>query len=461
MAARSSRLSLRDYLDFAVSDLGQRKLRTFLTSFGVTVGIGALVAMVGFGKGMQRNVTDNFAKLDLFNSLTVLPAGGGLGDFGPRRGRRAGTAPTARAKSAVLDDAAVAELGRLAGVESVFPEVRFPAMIRLGEAEEFRLVQVVPARIAGSRLLPLRAGRPFASDDEEAILVGAGLLRALGLADPDAAVGRTAEIISLSFDLASFDPAKLGAILGGGASPFKRTSVSFRIAGVMETGGFGGGVTPLASDVLLPPGPAGRLPKLSVTNIWDLFRMGPGGAGYSAVNVRLKDPSAAAAVKRAAADKGFTTFSLLDQFQQIKTSFVLMDMMLAAIGMIAIFVAALGIVNTMVMAVLERTNEIGIMKAVGASPAAVQKIFVFESSLIGLAGGLFGLVLGWAVSRIINPVINYFAAKEGLPAMEYFSFPAWLCLGAVAFAVLISLAAGIYPARRAARVDPAVALRHE
>jgi putative ABC transport system permease protein len=460
MANRSPRLSLRDYLEFAVSDLGQRKLRTFLTSFGVTVGIGALVAMVGFGKGMQKNVTDNFAKLDLFNSLTVLPAGGGMGDFGLRRGRRTPAEPAARTKSAVLNDAAVADLGRLAGVESVFPEVRFPAMIRIGEAEEFRLVQVVPARIAGSRLLPLRAGRPYAADDEDSVLMGAGLLRALGLTDPDAAVGRTAEIVSLSFDLASFDPAKIGAILGGGASPFKRTSASFTIAGVMDTAGFGG-VTPLASDVLLPPGPAGRLPKLSVTNLWDLFRTGPGGAGYSAVNVRLKDPTAAAAVKRAAAEKGFATFSLLDQFEQIKTSFVLMDMMLAAIGMIAIFVAALGIVNTMVMSVLERTNEIGIMKAVGASPAAVQKIFVFESSLIGLAGGVFGLILGWAVSRIINPVINYFAAKEGLPAMGYFSFPAWLCLGAIAFAVLVSLAAGIYPARRAARVDPAVALRHE
>lgn len=459
MSPRISRLSLGDYLGFALADLGQRKLRTFLTSFGVTVGIGALVAMVGFGKGMQKNVSDSFAKLDLLNSLTVLPAAGGQGDGLGRRGRSRPSAGV-RGEPAALDADAVAALSRLDGVESVYPELRFPAIIRLDGEEAFRLVQVVPAVVASSGQFVLRAGRVFASDNEESALVGAGLLHSLGVDDPASAVGRTIEVVSLSFDLGSLDPSRLGAVLGGGASPFKRTSASFRIAGIMEMGGFGGG-NPLAADVLLPPGPAARLPKLSVSNLWDLFRSGPAGAGFSAVHVRLKSPAAAAAVKREASAMGFSTFSLADQFEQIKTGFLLMDMMLAAIAMIAIFVASLGIVNTMIMSVMERTSEIGIMKAVGASPGAIQRIFFFESSLIGLAGGIAGLALGWAASRVINPAINYFGARQGLPALEYFSFPLWLCLGAIAFAVLISLLAGIYPARRAARVDPAVALRHE
>ncbi len=158
---------------------------------------------------------------------------------------------------------------------------------------------------------------------------------------------------------------------------------------------------------------------------------------------------------------GFSTFALIDQFEQIKTGFVLMDMFLAAIAMIAIFVASLGIINTMVMAVLERTSEIGIMKTVGASPRDIQKVFIFESSLIGLAGGICGIVLGWAVSRGINPIINYFGARQDLPPLEYFHFPPWLILGAVGFAFLVSLASGLYPARRAAKIDPAAALRHE
>jgi putative ABC transport system permease protein len=166
-------------------------------------------------------------------------------------------------------------------------------------------------------------------------------------------------------------------------------------------------------------------------------------------------------VKAEAARLGFSTFALIDQFAQIKTSFVFMDMALAAVGMIAIFVAALGIINTMVMSILERYNEIGVMKAVGASPAVIKRIFLVESSAIGFIGGAGGLALGWAVSRVINRVVNYFLARQNIPHIEYFSYPLWLCLGAIAFAVAVSLIAGIYPARRAARVDPVVALRHE
>jgi putative ABC transport system permease protein len=138
-----------------------------------------------------------------------------------------------------------------------------------------------------------------------------------------------------------------------------------------------------------------------------------------------------------------------------------MDMVFAAVGMIAIFVAGLGIINTMVMSILERYAEIGIMKAVGARDGDIKKIFFFESSSIGFLGGIGGLVLGWAVSRIINQVVNYFLARQGVPHIDFFNLTVWLCLAAVVFSLGVSLAAGIYPALRAARVDPVVALRHE
>jgi putative ABC transport system permease protein len=115
----------------------------------------------------------------------------------------------------------------------------------------------------------------------------------------------------------------------------------------------------------------------------------------------------------------------------------------------------------MVMSILERYKEIGIMKAVGASDKDVKKIFFFESGVIGFMGGVFGLALGWIVSHVINLIINGFATRQGVPHMNYFSFPWWLCLGAIAFSILISLLAGIYPTVRAARIDPIVALRHD
>jgi putative ABC transport system permease protein len=158
---------------------------------------------------------------------------------------------------------------------------------------------------------------------------------------------------------------------------------------------------------------------------------------------------------------GLRVFALADQFQEVQKGFLIMNMVLAAVGMIAIVVASLGIVNTMVMSILERYSEIGIMKAVGASDRDIRRIFFFESSVIGFVGGVFGFALGWAVSGVINRVVNYFLAKQGVPFITYFSFPAWLIVGAVTFSVAVSLAAGVYPAMRAARIDPVRALRHD
>ena len=178
--------------------------------------------------------------------------------------------------------------------------------------------------------------------------------------------------------------------------------------------------------------------------------------GVRVSSIKYIDP-----VKKQLEELGLKTFAFIDELQELKKGFLLMDMFLFAIGMIALTVASLGIINTMVMSILERYREIGIMKAVGASDTDVKRIFFFESGAIGFLGGVLGLALGWAVSIIINHVINYFQAKQAMPYIDYFSSPWWLCLGAIIFSILISLAAGIYPALRAARVDPVVALRHD
>jgi putative ABC transport system permease protein len=400
--------------------------------------------------------------------VTVLPGGTAVGGREPRdpdRPRASRDRPAGGGRA--LDDAAIADIARLRGVESVFPEVRFPASVagvkesgEGGEGGEFRLVQVLPAAAASQKFIRLSAGRPFRDDDEDAVIIGPSVLRLLGLKTPEEALGRPLRISSLALDPGLLASGGLAGLFGSGAAPFRRKDYQFPIVGVIESLAFGG-TSPLAGDVVIPPGPAGRMEKLPFTSVWDLFRAGEGRGGYSAVNVRLASPAYADPVKAAVREMGFDTFALIDQFEQLKTGFVYMNMMLAAVGMIAIFVAALGIVNTMVMSILERYVEIGIMKAVGAAKRDVRTIFLFEASLIGFAGGACGLALGWAVSRIINRVVNYFLARQGMPFIEYFRFPLWLCLGGILFAIGVSLVAGVYPALRAARVDPVVALRHE
>jgi putative ABC transport system permease protein len=452
-------MRLGEALAQALSNLRDMKLRTALTALGVAVGIGALVAMVGFGQGVQRNVSESFEKLDLFSSLTVLPRGllsGRLPSGPAERPADGGPAPS---EGPVLDDEAVKALARIPGVESAFPEVRFPAVVSFRGNEEFRFVQLIPASLSASKSLRLEAGRPFARDDEGSLIVSRSLLRALGVRPGESVLGRTIGLSSMALDFSLLSPGGLASVLGGQRLPLKRQTFEFILVGIAESAARGPVAT--GSEVYLPSGWASRMPRLPFTSIWDLFRARDGRLGYSAVNIRLASPADVEPVKRRVRDMGFSTFALVDQFTEVRHSFVYLNMVLAAIGMIAIFVAALGIMNTMVMSILERYAEIGLMKAIGASRRDVKRVFFFESGAIGLLGGLGGLALGLAVSGVINRIVNGILARQGIPPIAYFRFPLWLCLGAMAFAVGVSLVSGIYPALRASRVDPVVALRHE
>jgi putative ABC transport system permease protein len=318
----------------------------------------------------------------------------------------------------------------------------------------------VPAAIAGSKSIRYAAGRAYRSDDDETVIVSASLLRDLGVRDPPSAVGRKLSLSTVGLDFSTLNPADLMNSLAGQKLPLSTEERGLAIAGVSEVSPFGSS-GPLQSDIFIPAGTARRMNRLPFSSVWDLFRAGKGGLGYSALNVRLKSIQALEPVKKEVKAMGFGTFALADQFKEIRRGFLVMDMVLAAVGMIAIVVASLGIINTMVMSILERYSEIGVMKALGARDRDVRRIFLVESGVIGFLGGLAGLALGAVVSGLINRVINYFLSRQGVPHIDYFDFALWLCLGAIAFSVAVSLAAGVYPAMRAVRVDPVRALRHD
>jgi putative ABC transport system permease protein len=459
-------MRISDYIEQSLSNLHKKKLRTFLTTFGVVIGIGALVSMFSFGKGVQKNVTDNFKKMGLFNYIAVYPASG------RNRGERANMDPDdpyAQAlneelpesvNSPILDANFLEEVRDIKGVESAFPEIRFPAQIKFRNKEQFSLVQVMSGDVCKSELMKLRAGKAYEVDEENSSIINDVLLRRMGIKDFEAVIGEQVEISTLALDASLLNPVNMMSIMQGEKRPYNQESYTFTIVGVAERMGMGG-FLPIRSDVYIPPGPAEGMKKISLTNIRDFFQPEEKLKGYSAVTIKVSSVKYIDSVKKQMKDRGLRTFALIDQLNEIKTAFMFMDMFLLAVAMIGITVASLGIINTMVMSILERYREIGIMKAVGASEKDVKKIFFFESGVIGFLGGIFGLALGWAVSMVINQIANHFLVKQGAPYTDYFSFPWWLCTGAIAFSILISLAAGLYPAMRAARVDPIVALRHD
>src|SRR5207245_10678436 len=128
---------------------------------------------------------------------------------------------------------------------------------------------------------------------------------------------------------------------------------------------------------------------------------------------------------------------------------------------LALSVATAGIVNALVTAIVERRREIGVLKALGAADRDVKQLFFVEAGVMGLLGGTFGVGFGWLIGRAVTWGTNIYLRRQNLPPAHVFSVPWWLVLGAIAFAIIVSLAAGFYPASRAARLTAVEALRYE
>ena len=186
-----------------------------------------------------------------------------------------------------------------------------------------------------------------------------------------------------------------------------------------------------------------------------------GGSHYANLTVRVQSPTNVAVVEDSIKQMGFAVFSLLDVTQNLRKVFAILDLLLGIFGSMALVVASLGIINTLVMSILERRREIGVFKALGASDADIRQIFFAEAGVMGLVGGAAGVALGWAIGQAIQLVTTIYLRRQNIPAERIWMVPMWLVLAAIAFSVVVSLAAGMYPASRAAQLDPVEALRYE
>jgi ABC-type antimicrobial peptide transport system permease subunit len=276
----------------------------------------------------------------------------------------------------------------------------------------------------------------------------------------DSIIGAPVAIITAVLDVNKMGPGPLGAFLHQHGGPFTEFVTELRLCGILKRPNtfsesrFRGGV-------IVPAKTAEKIPHLGFSSVWDLLGGESGEGTYSSLYVRVKRVADMETVREKLEGMGLNVLSISDELKEIRRAFLIVDSILGAVGTIALVVAALGIANTMVMSILERTREIGIMKAIGGSEGEIKMIFFVEAATIGVIGGALGLVLGWAVTRVANLVVNAHLMPEDLPRVNLFYFPLWLVLGAVAFSIVVSLAAGLYPAIRAARVDPVDALRHD
>jgi putative ABC transport system permease protein len=213
--------------------------------------------------------------------------------------------------------------------------------------------------------------------------------------------------------------------------------------------------------VLLPLNLIVSLHAIQPTALRDTTQAASRVPTYSTVSVRVKNPTQIQSVEDAIKKLGFNTFSMLDATRSLRKFFAIVDVFLGVFGSLALAVASIGIVNTLVMAILERRREIGIMKAIGASDVDVKKLFFAEAGVMGLFGGFLGVALGWAIGRVINVGTNVYLKQQSMAPEQIWFVPWWLVGGAIIFAIVVSLLSGLYPASRAARLDPVQALRYE
>jgi putative ABC transport system permease protein len=198
-------------------------------------------------------------------------------------------------------------------------------------------------------------------------------------------------------------------------------------------------------------------------------RYNPSREGYNRAVVKVADPDQTLAVEREIMGRGFIAWSARSVLQQLNTVFLVIQGIFGGIGAIALTVAAIGIANTMLMAIYERTREIGLMKAVGATNRDVMSVFLTEAGAIGLLGGIGGIILGVSGGALIDLIAGTYLAAQAVQSgadaadvvISIIHTPVWLPIFALAFSTAVGVVSGVYPAVRAASLDPIAALRYE
>jgi putative ABC transport system permease protein len=470
-------MKLPDLTELALRNLRESVLRNSLTTIGISVGVASLVAMLSLGIGLQQLASRRLMKSGLFDTV-VVTSRRDLRNFN-REEERNGPAP---GESRILDEPTRREIEHLPNVLEAYPDIRFITELRYEDKPHLTMVAALPPSAQKNDAFEAVQGHFFSSDvAPEAILQKAFAEELLGKTpkagvDETSAAGLAAPLLGKELimryaqrEAASTAPSKSASdnstapadqSLAGAAYSVVSREQKLKIVGVadLDPESMRG---PTRARVFLPLKLAESLHVMQPTDLREISRAPTDEPVYSSVSVRVKSPSQIQTVEDAVKKMGFNAFSILDASRSIQQFFKVLDVFLGIFGSLALAVAFIGIVNTLVMAILERRREIGIMKAIGASDGDVKRLFFAEAGAMGILGGIVGVALGWAIGQVINLGTNIYLKSQSFPPEHFWSVPWWLVAFAVVFSFFVSLAAGLYPAGRAARLDPVQALRYE
>jgi len=440
-----------DLLRLVVGNLSRRKGRVALTAIGVVIGTAAVVILVSLAIGLQRSASEQLYGIGDLTQVQVSPSYGGEEVFvqGPGGGGGGGGIGLPD-ETKLLTNSALEELRAIPGVESVIPReyLMSGALLKYQKLESY--VNIIGVQTDDIADLGEEADAGSTELGRGKIVVG--VMVPQGFYDPHLRPGQEPPLPPELFD----QQVQMIVLKYDANGNEIRKNISLRVTGVLtETRG--------ESDwtVYMP------LEQIKLLNEWaQNRRINYNKDGYSQVTVKVSDVDQVIQIADQITAMGYQAFTPQSFLEGINNFFLILQVIFGGVGAIALLVAAIGIANTMAMSILERTREIGLMKAVGATNRDVLSIFLGEAAGIGFLGGLGGVLIGWLASYGLNLIAVVFLANQasqqgGAPPSVAVYTPIWLPLFALTFSTFIGMLSGLYPALRAATMIPVLALKYE
>ncbi|OGY21488.1 MAG: hypothetical protein A2126_04080 [Candidatus Woykebacteria bacterium GWB1_45_5] len=470
-------MSFFDYFRISFRNLSRRKLRSFLTIVAVVIGSIAVLSLLT----LSFSASGVFKKqLEAVGALTQVMVTqqqqGGGGPFGGGEGD-----DTIQTKK--LDDTVVADLKKIDNVVAVSPSMgiwNIASVSLQGQTKKFniRLQAYEPNEASVKQLV---AGRNLEKGEKNKVIINSAYLKRFGFSDknPQEILGKKVVLTTQGgFTGIGVDVPKPPMDNKDWWEEQRKITYDLpaEVVGVEE--GFGGDQNGVyitldwgkdlntqrywktdeeAMEKLKQSGKEFKEPSMILVTDTTQEKE----KGYEAVVLKVRETKDSKAVGEAVRKMGFgaqTAQDILDQFNKM---FFALSLILGAIGGISLGVAAIGIINTMVMATYERTREIGVMRACGATKGTIRTLFTFEAGLLGFWGGVIGVGIIMGVAIVGNMYVNKLLTQQNIPLQNIIAPPPWLILGVIAFTTLLGLISGLYPAFRASRLNPVDALRYE
>ena len=403
----------RFLLKLASRNLGGHKLRTILTITAMVIGFSAILFLVSFAFGVQNLVTKDVTG---GNADVLIDVG------------------TGNSQIIKLNDEAMGKIRQLQNYKE--DEVVVNAAGRVKREDKDSLDVSFFGTTAGYMSwsgLNLAAGNGLTqadfgqtTEENSDIIINSVLMENLGITEADRAIGAI-----VYFD--AIIPKELTK--DGNSKVFENRS--YQVIGVVK-----GGTSPSI-----------------YTNYRNFVPLES--VNYSQAKVEVTTKNSVDYTRKQIENMGFKTQYIGETVAQVNQVFNYFKLILGSFGLIALIVAALGMFNTLTISLLERTKEVALMKMLGMKRHDIIKIFLTEAVVMGAFGGVMGIVAGVILGQFANKIINSYAVRAGGEATSVFSYPIWFILVIFAFAVLIGLLTGLYPARRAARINALDVLRYE